>query len=177
MCRFQISQREAGAGGFLFSLWEHHVYGQCTTCWSQQRCTPFEFQRCKGIIEQAVCCLNKPCCLPLELFLSDLCLCFVSHQLSVVEYDPGTHDLKTLSLHYFEEPELRVCSNKNKPEFMFMCQSDSHVNITVLVFSGWLCTECTYSHCPCRSRESLCCNARLWHQTRGAAIPKGHANG
>ncbi|EOB07242.1 Cleavage and polyadenylation specificity factor subunit 1 [Anas platyrhynchos] len=27
--------------------------------------------------------------------------------LSVVEYDPGTHDLKTLSLHYFEEPELR----------------------------------------------------------------------
>ncbi|XP_054947288.1 cleavage and polyadenylation specificity factor subunit 1-like [Physeter macrocephalus] len=28
--------------------------------------------------------------------------------LSVVEYDPGTHDLKTLSLHYFEEPELRV---------------------------------------------------------------------
>uniref|UniRef100_A0A674GF05 Cleavage/polyadenylation specificity factor A subunit N-terminal domain-containing protein n=1 Tax=Taeniopygia guttata TaxID=59729 RepID=A0A674GF05_TAEGU len=28
-------------------------------------------------------------------------------KLSVVEYDPGTHDLKTLSLHYFEEPELR----------------------------------------------------------------------
>ncbi|KAJ6661478.1 hypothetical protein lerEdw1_014387 [Lerista edwardsae] len=28
-------------------------------------------------------------------------------RLSVVEYDPGTHDLKTLSLHYFEEPELR----------------------------------------------------------------------
>lgn len=26
----------------------------------------------------------------------------------MVEYDPGTHDLKTLSLHYFEEPELRV---------------------------------------------------------------------
>lgn len=124
-----------------------------------------------------MCCLNKPCFLPLELFLSDLCLCFFSHQLSVVEYDPGTHDLKTLSLHYFEEPELRVCSNKNKPEFKFMCQSDSTVNITVLVFSGWLCTECTYSHCPCRSRESLCCNARLWHQTRGAAIPKGHANG
>ncbi|XP_043925808.1 cleavage and polyadenylation specificity factor subunit 1 [Protopterus annectens] len=27
--------------------------------------------------------------------------------LSVVEYDPGTNDLKTISLHYFEEPELR----------------------------------------------------------------------
>lgn len=26
----------------------------------------------------------------------------------MVEYDPGTHDLKTLSLHYFEEPELKV---------------------------------------------------------------------
>lgn len=37
-------------------------------------------------------------------------------QLSVVEYDPGTHDLKTLSLHYFEEPELRVRWNKNKLE-------------------------------------------------------------
>lgn len=36
-------------------------------------------------------------------YCSDLCF-----QLSVVEYDPGTHDLKTLSLHYFEESELRV---------------------------------------------------------------------
>jgi hypothetical protein len=30
----------------------------------------------------------------------------------VVEYDPGTHDLKTLSLHFFEEPELRVRGNE-----------------------------------------------------------------
>lgn len=44
-----------------------------------------------------------------ELLLTSLCVCVSSHQLSVVEYDPGTHDLKTLSLHYFEEPELRVC--------------------------------------------------------------------
>lgn len=36
------------------------------------------------------------------------CLPACFPQLSVVEYDPGTHDLKTLSLHYFEEPELRV---------------------------------------------------------------------
>ncbi|OCT77362.1 hypothetical protein XELAEV_18032563mg, partial [Xenopus laevis] len=36
-----------------------------------------------------------------------LLLSFKEAKLSVVEYDPGTHDLKTLSLHYFEEPELR----------------------------------------------------------------------
>ncbi|XP_033987005.1 cleavage and polyadenylation specificity factor subunit 1-like [Trematomus bernacchii] len=36
-----------------------------------------------------------------------LLLSFKDAKLSVVEYDPGTHDLKSLSLHYFEEPELR----------------------------------------------------------------------
>ncbi|XP_041102417.1 cleavage and polyadenylation specificity factor subunit 1-like isoform X2 [Polyodon spathula] len=36
-----------------------------------------------------------------------LLLSFQDAKLSVVEYDSGTHDLKTLSLHYFEEPELR----------------------------------------------------------------------
>ncbi|XP_069478054.1 cleavage and polyadenylation specificity factor subunit 1 isoform X2 [Ambystoma mexicanum] len=36
-----------------------------------------------------------------------LLLSFKDAKLCVVEYDPGTHDLKTLSLHYFEEPELR----------------------------------------------------------------------
>ncbi|KAG9472914.1 hypothetical protein GDO78_016085 [Eleutherodactylus coqui] len=36
-----------------------------------------------------------------------LLLSFKDAKLSVVEYDPETHDLKTLSLHYFEEPELR----------------------------------------------------------------------
>ncbi|CAG5883736.1 unnamed protein product [Menidia menidia] len=36
-----------------------------------------------------------------------LLLSFKDAKLSVVEYDPGTHDLKTLSLHYFEEQELR----------------------------------------------------------------------
>ncbi|KAH1178426.1 cleavage and polyadenylation specificity factor subunit 1 isoform X1 [Mauremys mutica] len=36
-----------------------------------------------------------------------LLLSFKDAKLSVVEYDPGTHDLKTLSLHYFEEPELK----------------------------------------------------------------------
>ncbi|KAM6350471.1 LOW QUALITY PROTEIN: cleavage and polyadenylation specificity factor subunit 1, partial [Podargus strigoides] len=44
-----------------------------------------------------------------------LLLSFKDAKLSVVEYDPGTHDLKTLSLHYFEEPELR--------DFAFLVQN------------------------------------------------------
>ncbi|XP_032830400.1 cleavage and polyadenylation specificity factor subunit 1 isoform X1 [Petromyzon marinus] len=36
-----------------------------------------------------------------------LLLAFMDAKLSVVEYDPATHDLKTLSLHYFEEDEIK----------------------------------------------------------------------
>lgn len=44
-------------------------------------------------------------------------------QLSVVEYDPGTHDLKTLSLHYFEEPELRVSEAQEWPKLSLAAPS------------------------------------------------------
>lgn len=37
-----------------------------------------------------------------------LLLSFKDAKLSVVEYDLDTHDLRTLSLHYFEEEEMRV---------------------------------------------------------------------
>lgn len=43
-----------------------------------------------------------------------LLLSFMDAKLSLVEYDPGTHDLKTLSLHYFEEPELRCGFVENR---------------------------------------------------------------
>jgi cleavage and polyadenylation specificity factor subunit 1 len=36
-----------------------------------------------------------------------LLLTFLDAKLSIVEYDPTTHDLKTISLHCFEEDELR----------------------------------------------------------------------
>ena len=34
-------------------------------------------------------------------------LCFPDGKISIVEYDPTTHDLKTLSLHYFEDDEMK----------------------------------------------------------------------
>lgn len=40
-----------------------------------------------------------------------LLLSFREAKLCVVEYDPDAHDLRTLSLHYFEEEEMKVTAN------------------------------------------------------------------
>lgn len=37
-----------------------------------------------------------------------LLLSFSDAKLSLVEYDQETHDLRTLSLHYFEEEDMKV---------------------------------------------------------------------
>jgi cleavage and polyadenylation specificity factor subunit 1 len=39
-----------------------------------------------------------------------LLISFREAKLSVVEYDPDKHDLRTLSLHYFEDDDMRVGS-------------------------------------------------------------------
>lgn len=41
-----------------------------------------------------------------------LLLGFADAKLSVVEYDPDNHDLRTLSLHYFEEDDMKVIVSK-----------------------------------------------------------------
>lgn len=70
-------------------------------------------------------------------------------QLSVVEYDPGTHDLKTLSLHYFEEPELRV---SQCPRLSLASSS----SIFVLVPQCLPLILCSPTDVPFATRMDLC---------------------
>ena len=54
--------------------------------------------------------------MPLSLARDALLLTFRDAKLSIVEYDPETHDLRTISLHYFETDDLRV-SDTVRSEF------------------------------------------------------------
>lgn len=73
-------------------------------------------------------------------------------QLSVVEYDPGTHDLKTLSLHYFEEPELRVSQALQGPRLSLASPS----SIFLLVPQCFSPILCSPTDVPSATRMDLC---------------------
>ncbi|XP_033126019.1 cleavage and polyadenylation specificity factor subunit 1-like isoform X2 [Anneissia japonica] len=62
---------------------------------------------------------------------------FSEAKLSLLEYDPGTHDLKTLSMHYFEENDLKegYCSRSTIPE---VCVDPENRCAAMLIYSSKL---------------------------------------
>ncbi len=95
-------------------------------------------------------------------------VCLFLLQLSVVEYDPGTHDLKTLSLHFFEEPELRVCTASMRMCWtadLWRCVFWSLCAVCLDGFRKGLFRICTSPWCGWTQRTaalSCWCTARAW---------------
>lgn len=49
-----------------------------------------------------------------------LLISFRDAKLSVVQFDADTHELKTLSLHYFEEEDLKVSGQFSHKHFVII---------------------------------------------------------
>uniref|UniRef100_A0A4X1URM8 RSE1/DDB1/CPSF1 first beta-propeller domain-containing protein n=1 Tax=Sus scrofa TaxID=9823 RepID=A0A4X1URM8_PIG len=99
-----------------------------------------------------------------------LLLSFKDAKLSVVEYDPGTHDLKTLSLHYFEEPELRVGLPAMPPRLPWApAPGQPHVPLP----PGRLRAERAHATGAGGPRRALRGHAHLRHAAGGPALPPG----
>lgn len=62
-----------------------------------------------------------------------LILSFKEAKFSIVEYDPDCHDLRTLSLHYFEEDDMRVSYRYDSTNSF-----SSYFLFTILFLTGWM---------------------------------------
>lgn len=69
-----------------------------------------------------------------------LLLSFRDAKLSVVEYDQDIHDLRTVSLHYFEEEEIKVAIFMEKNYKSFYSGNQALFLELSFIFRSFLCS-------------------------------------
>lgn len=143
--------------GLLPAFWQCCLHAECLLLWILKRCSPPLLWRSQGFscfsnLLMAFSAVNWT----YLLFMRDAMTCH--SQLSLCEYDPGTRDLKTLSLHYFEDEELRVSWSQDRDIIVLI------PHFTLLAFlPGWLLSKrCSSLWNPCGPWGTLRCHAGLW---------------
>lgn len=125
--RFFITEFFRGKGNNCFKSWQinhfmnynkyEHLYQHIRSQWMSLYRTFLyvisENQLVKDQRKYRTCSRNfisyQVCYFTVDTVISfSLWPFFFFEQLSVVEYDPGTHDLQTTSLHFFEESSMKV---------------------------------------------------------------------